>query len=406
MGNVGERIKYWMQLLWIPVYGLSFLMPRDKKLWLFGSTFGKRFADNPRYFYLYLSAHPEEGVRPVWISHNREVVNFLNLHGREAYYLRSLKGMWYCLRGGVYLYDNYSKDISHWLSGGAVKINLWHGTGNKKANRDNLFDRVRHPRNSREWFQTFPRRLSDEKPNHYTLATSEPLAVITKSAFGSRDMEHVIIDGYPRNDAMLDEQFPNLCSDLEKRTLERIRKVKKTGGKIVFYMPTFRESEKELLTVMDWKRFNKFLEEQKMVFVIKLHPKSQIKERLENITYSCIWSLCAENDPYTFLRWVDVLVTDYSSVYSDYMLLDRPAVAFRYDYETYKANTRDSYIPHEEYMPELTAYTMEELEQCLQRVVLEDACKEARKVSRDRMFKYQDAGASRRLVKKIKRLTE
>ncbi|MCI8752961.1 MAG: hypothetical protein HFH66_16780, partial [Lachnospiraceae bacterium] len=40
--------KYWGQLLLLPVYWMSFLVPRDRKLWLFGSTFGRRFADNPK----------------------------------------------------------------------------------------------------------------------------------------------------------------------------------------------------------------------------------------------------------------------------------------------------------------------------------------------------------------------
>ena len=50
-------LKYWGQLLLLPVYWLSFLVPGNKNIWVFGSTFGRRFADNPRYFYLYVSQH-------------------------------------------------------------------------------------------------------------------------------------------------------------------------------------------------------------------------------------------------------------------------------------------------------------------------------------------------------------
>ena len=53
--KVSERIQYWGQLLLLPLYGLSFLVLRDKHLWLFGSTFGRRLADNPRYLYLYVN---------------------------------------------------------------------------------------------------------------------------------------------------------------------------------------------------------------------------------------------------------------------------------------------------------------------------------------------------------------
>ena len=128
--NAKERICYWAQLLLLPVYGLSFLTPRDKKIWLFGSTFGRRFTDNPRYLYMYVNhfskvrfgrksesntieshisddivqdrtgsqadedgirPHVEErlgNIRPIWISHNREVVGDLSNAGYEAGILR------------------------------------------------------------------------------------------------------------------------------------------------------------------------------------------------------------------------------------------------------------------------------------------------------------------------------
>ena len=55
-----NRVKYWGQLLGLPIYWLSFCVPRKKNIWLFGSTFGRRFADNPRYLYLYASQHKDE----------------------------------------------------------------------------------------------------------------------------------------------------------------------------------------------------------------------------------------------------------------------------------------------------------------------------------------------------------
>lgn len=400
-----ERIKYWSQLLLLPVYGFSFLVPRDKKIWLFGSTFGRRFADNPRYFYLYLCGHPEEEICPVWISHNKEIIEFLNTHGKKAYYYRSLRGIWYCLRAKVYLYDNYSKDISFWLSGGAVKFNLWHGTGNKKANHDNIFDKVRHPKNLWERWKTFPRRLSDEKPYHYTLATSEPLAYITSSAFNT-PLSHVVIDGYPRNDAMLNDSFSKLCTEAEKDISKRIDMWKADGFKIDFYMPTFRDSESDFFQIMNLPVFDEFLEKEKIKFVVKLHPKSKLKKEFSRLNYRNIYNVDGNIDPYIFMNKVDVLTSDYSSVYSDFMLLDRPVVAFHYDYEKYHNQTRDEYVPFDEYMPERKAATMDELMAATLEVLQMDTHKTQRKVSRDRMFLYQDAGSAKRLTAKIRHILE
>lgn len=427
-----EKIKYWLQLLLLPIYWLSFSVPRNQNIWLFGSTFGRRFADNPRYFYLYLCAHPEEGIRPIWISRSRDVIEHLNDTEKfryEAYYYKSFKGIWYCFRGGIYIFDNYSKDINFWTSGGAVKFNLWHGTGNKKANHDNMFDKVRHPRNLWERFKTFPRRLSDEKPSHYTLATSESLAKISMSVFNA-PYSHMVIDGYPRNDAMLcaaeyfaksvqddlearkdkgitEETYKNYMQFMtpgEAKICEKIMAWKRDGYIIDFYMPTFRDSEEDFFEIMNLEYFNEFLRKNRIMFIVKLHPKSRLKKEFAGIEYSNIHNTDEENDPYTFMGYVDMLTADYSSVYSDFMLLDRPVVAFHYDYEKYHGNTRDEYIPFDKYMPERKAITMEELITATEEVLREDSHKKQRKISRDRMFQYQDKDATKRLIVKTKAL--
>lgn len=401
MKKLGEKIAYWAQILLLPIYGLSFLMPRNKRIWAFGSTFGRRFTDNPRFLYTYLHDHPEEGIRPIWFSHNREIINFLKQSHFEAYYYHSFKGIWYALRSKVFIFDNYSKDINFWQSGGAIKINLWHGTGNKRTNHDNEFDRFRHPHNLKERFLTFPRRLSDEKPHHYVLATSDTMATIFASAFNTSS-EHVIIDGYPRNDIMLLAKSNILFQTQETRYWNEMNKKHQEGYRIDLYMPTFRASEEDFFKTMDLIQFNEFLIKEKIIFIVKLHPKSMLKEQFATLKYSNIWYIKEDVDPYTFLHFVDVLTTDYSSIYSDFMLLDRPVVAFHYDYERYTHETRDSYFPFDEYMPEPKATTMQELMDRTIQVLVEDKCREMRKLSRDKMWKFQDSNSSQRLTQKIK----
>lgn len=396
-------IKYWSQALLIPIYWLSFLTPRDKKIWLFGSTFGNRFADNPKYLYLYANQHMKKDIRPIWISHNKEVVRFLNENQYEAYYYHSLKGIYYCLRGSVYIFDNYSKDISFWQSGGAVKVNLWHGVGNKKINYDNKFDKVRHPKNNWDKFKTYLRRMSDEKPNHYILATSPVKVKIFMSAFQVDDA-HMIEDGLPRNDTLLSTQIQNLYMENEKNLLNQIHEWKNEKKIINCYMPTFRKSETELFEVMDFNKFNEFLEKNNMIFLIKVHPKSIIRNRFVGLDYSNILCVDADIDPYTFLRYVDILTTDYSSIYTDFMLLNRPVVGFYYDYEHYSQDTRECYFDFNEYMPEVKAYDMNELMEAIQNVVLEDKCLEKRIKSRNIMFSKMDGKACESICNKIEQI--
>ena len=393
-------MKYWGQLLLLPIYWLSFLFPRDKKIWLFGSTFGRRFADNPKYLYLYIAQHKKElGVRPIWITQEQGIVRLLEKNGYEAYHYHSLNGIWYALRGKVYLFDNYSKDINFWLSGGAVKVNLWHGVGNKRINYDNRHDRVRHPKNLWEKFRYFPRRLSDEKPDHYILATSPVMCRIFARAFRV-PKGHVIEAGYPRNDYILGLGIQNIYTPEEKEKLEMVFRWKSDGEKIVLYMPTFRDTETKFLEIMNLRKFNAFLKEKKALFLTKLHPKSKLKREFERFDYSNILDLDADADPYIFLGHVDVLVTDYSSVYSDFMLLDRPAVAFQYDYEEYSSQTRDGYFDFRKYMPEVQVHDMEGLMAGITEALQKDEAKERRAASRKKIFSSMEADGCKKICNK------
>ncbi|MBR0148515.1 MAG: CDP-glycerol glycerophosphotransferase family protein [Lachnospiraceae bacterium] len=387
-------------------------MPRDNNLWLFGSTFGRRFADNPRYLYLYVNSRSRDDgkalVRPVWISHNKEVISFLNSKGLEAYHYHSLKGIWLALRAKVYIYDNYSKDINFWQSGGALKVNLWHGVGNKRINHDNIHDKVRHPENAYEKWCTLPRTLSDEKPTDHVLCTSKEMGKYFEKAFKLKP-GHIINAGYPRCDVLSDVNHPMLkvLTPLEEKLVDELALFKRSDPavRIITYLPTFRASEKDFMKVMDMERFNEYLSQRDYLFVIKPHPKSVIKEVLKDLHFERILTVPDEVDVYTFLGWADMLVTDYSSVYTDYMLLDRPVVAFDYDRAEYEKNSRDYFISQDEYMPELKATDMDELMSCMDVAFEKDECLAARQKSRERMFDEPDFNACKRVYERIRRLS-
>ncbi len=392
-------IKYWGQLFLLPIYWLSFLFPRDKKIWLFGSTFGRRFADNPRYAYLYINQFHKD-VRAIWITHKRDVADMLTREGLEAYYYHSLKGMWYCLRGRVYIYDNYSKDISFWLSGGAKKINLWHGTATKKINKDNKFDYYRNPRNFLERIKTAPRRLSDEKPHHYVLATSKQMAPILAGAFGTT-LEHTLVVGHPRNDILMRNDIKDVCTDTEQSIIHSLKELKAKGKKLIFYVPTFRASEDKFFKIIDLEKLNQFLKDRDYVWCNKLHIKSKLKQRFEAIQLSNIINIDADADPATMLPYCDFMVADYSSIYLDYMFLDRPAVAFPFDYKEYITESRECYFDYEEYMPEKKVYSMEELCSAIDDIFADDSRLEERRARRSFHFDNIDGESSERLYSQI-----
>lgn len=397
MSNLSGNIKYWSQILTLPLYWLSHLMPRDKNIWVFGSTFGKRFADNPRYFYLYMTEQKSDKIKAVWISKNKTVIELLRQHGYNAYYLYTLGGIYYSLRAKVYLYDNYSKDICFLLSGGAKKINMWHGVPLKKINMDNIFDKVRHPENKLQKAKWYLRRLSDEKPSHYVLTTSEYLRPIFSSAFAT---ENVIVEGYPRNDVLIGGIKRNILSVIENDTIKTI-KDKKEDHKIILYMPTFRESEKEFFNIMDMKVFNKYLEENHFLFCVKLHPKSKLREQFANLISNNIIVIDPFADPYSFLAETDLLITDYSSIYFDYLYLNKPIIFFNYDLNEYLSESRELYFNYEDMTPGIKVSDMKGLMAAMKE---EDCYAWEREFIRNKIFEEPLEYTSERLYHHIKQI--
>lgn len=402
MKNLIESIKYWGQLLLLPIYWCSFFIPRDKHIWLFGSTFGRRFADNPRYFYLYLSQNKSLGIRPIWISHSKPLVKELTLAGYEAYWYKSLKGIWYCLRGKVYLFDNYSKDISFFLSGRAKKINLWHGIPLKKIQRDNQYDKVRHPKNKWETLGYFPRTISDEKASHYILSPSSYFAPIFSSAFATK---RVMVCGYPRCDSFTSNGIHPFLLKKERKYLQQIKE--KQAKKIILYMPTFRDSETKFFDAVDGTRLSLFLEQHNYLFCMKLHTKSKLQAKVRQLNSKHIVMIDSDTDPYPFIPYSDVLITDYSSIYFDYLLTSKPILFFCYDLEEYLAQSRKMYFPYEAVTPGKKVRTLQELENALEDwdgLVQESKSKKREQIKKNAFGKNATAFSSELLYQKIKKL--
>jgi len=136
------------------------------------------------------------------------------------------------------------------------------------------------------------------------------------------------ITGMPRNDVLL-------LSD-GKKNLNKL--FPESAGKIiVMYMPTFRQyprgemsgrEEGYLYNYSDfnWDVFDEYCYKQNIFFIIKQHALEKEKtifDRLRNIKIFPNPKL-DESDFYHYLNGADILMTDYSSVYIDFLLLERP----------------------------------------------------------------------------------
>ena len=176
----------------------------------------------------------------------------------------------------------------------------------------------------------------------YCISPSEAMREVI--AYGhDYDINRIIPLGYPRNDAL------NNCKIDVKKVLqcERINKV------IIWY-PTFRQHKSGVKTGSPhsisfvYKEeiaidLNDFLKSKNTMLVIKPHFGQDLayvdKLELENIRFIDD-SFYSDNGivPYEFLASCDALLTDYSSVFFDYSLCDKPIGLIWDDINEYKVN--------------------------------------------------------------------
>ena len=387
-----------------PIYFLSGLIPRREDLWVFGSWGGYRFADNGAAFFEYCVSTLGESIDLVWISRNRTIVSQLKKKGLKAYWILSLGGIISCLRARYFFFDCFSKDINHWLSRGAKMINLGHGdTPFKKSERD--IDNTRS-----RYYQLFHgsrlvrMALATVMPWHlvrseFYICTSPFLASFTQSAFGA-DEEDVIVTGYPRNDTLLQRGVSRLegaLADLAESLAEAANR-----GKVLCYLPTYRDDGSAFID-FDWSAVEDVLRQHGAIFVYKLHPQDYGRHELyESDT---VLRLPTETDLYYILRFADVLITDYSSIFVDYLLLDRPIIHYVPDIEKFVRNSRSFYSRYDEMWAGPKATTFQELVVAVEDVLngreLGSHSAKRRQSLARRLHTYFDAGSSMRVLREV-----
>lgn len=332
------RLFYYSIFLY-PLYIISNIFPRNKRIWIFGSH-NNTFSDNSKYFFLYVSDNFSNIVKAVWISGNKYIVRSINKSGYRCYYKWSLKGLWFSLRGYIYIYSAYSSDINFFTSGGAIRFNLWHGIPLKKIEYD-INKGTLGTRYKKKYFFMFLYPDNFQKP-HFILSTTHLMSMIISNAF-KVGMERCVELGYPRcehfawNKTCILEYLKNKEKDIYKYLNEILFKYKN----IMMYVPTFRESStNDISQVLDLYKLDKILTENNSLLLIKQHPK------LLDINlgqFRNIAKLSNKMDIYMILPFVDMLITDYSSVMFDFMLLNRPVILYQYDKNYYEYYERGFY---------------------------------------------------------------
>ena len=391
-----KSIKYLPKILsplWYIVYCFLYFMPRNKRNWVFGSGVGMNFSDNAKYLFLYCSS--EKAINCYWISKNKALVESLRSDGLKAYYKYSLMGIWLCISSKVYIYDSRTGSINHWTSSGAYKVSLWHGSPLKTIDRDitvkhNAFYIGNHTWGIKrylvrmimpEWFV-----VAD-----LMIATSDKVKGYFNSAFGCKKIE---VTGYPRNDIIFKPCLYAKHLMLEQNIIESIY-----TEKTILYAPTFRDTNRyDRKTPMEWSRLNDLLKNNDTTFLIKLHRHDYSMAMKEQYTH--IRVLDNESDMYPLFSKVDLLITDYSSIFFDFLLTDKPVLFYPYDKDDYLTKDRSMYDEYDTVTPGHKAYDFNSFYEKLELFFKEPSALKESALDYDeikKMYnKYNDSNGSKR----------
>ena len=341
------------------IYCFVYFLPRTKKIWVFGSGIGMNFSDNAKYLFLHCSKIKE--MNSFWITRNKNLVNRLRQEGLNAHYKYSLKGLWLSIRAKVYIYDSRTGSINHWTSSGALKVNLWHGSPLKTIDRDITVKHNAFYIGNHTWgYKRFLVRML--MPQWFVvadlmIATSEKVKNYFDSAFGSKKIS---VTGYPRNDIILNSSLYSKHLTFEANIINTFK-----TKKVILYAPTFRDGDRyERVTPINWDKLNSLLLVNDATFLIKLHRHDYSMVLKKD--YSNIRVLDNESDMYPIFSRVDLLITDYSSIFFDFILTEKPVLFFPYDKEKYITKHRSMYDDYDSVTPGYKVYNYESFHEKLE----------------------------------------
>ena len=382
---------------WGIIVPLSYLFPRKKNLVLFIGKNRGLFFDNVKYLYLYLHSLKRNGIEYYFFTEKKAVYDILKQHNLPVLLHPSLRSIYALICANVVISCStpWRKKYKHHLSIRAKKIQLWHGIPLKKIG-------LLVPAVAKN-FDSLPGRISDaiRGKNHINDLFASTSEYFTKNIFSKAVRARNFVEsGYPRNDIFFKERLDELdLLEADTETFQKINKFRKNGFKSILYAPTWDDPMGNAVKsgFLDLAKLSEFAKKHKLLFVFKFHPSVRcVKEfgLFENIIY-----YDSEKDIQPLLKITDILVTDYSSVYMDYLLLDRPIIFFPYNYDKYMESQEGLLFDYKSMAPGPICYSQGRLQETIKNSVLGriDEFANKRAEIRKLAFKYEDGKSSERI---------
>lgn len=363
------------------IYILDWIIPKRKNGIVFYSF--PDFSDNCFAMYRYLKTNGlDKKYHITWVVSNVE--RYRTLYP-DVIFVRhhSIRSLWEMCRSH-YIIRTHSFWANCYIPGRQVMCVAWHYMLIKGYTKSDLGA----PHNGF---------------NHFCITS--PLFAEMYSKLFNTDLDRFDVVGFPRNDDLLD-YCPSLLEEMGLSGFD----------KIILWMPTYRkrrdgfsegkttDSGIPTLNISDISQLNIYLKAKNWCIVIKPHPAALdeiVDIKSENIRILTNDDIPNQYTLYQFIGQTDAMISDYSSVWGDYLLLNRP-IGFAFDdLEEYLKTRIIPLNPLESYMPGARIRNFIELVGFLDSLEKEDVFVGERKRVADLFLTYKDSNSTERFLKNI-----
>ncbi|MGX7025480.1 CDP-glycerol glycerophosphotransferase family protein [Vagococcus hydrophili] len=366
----------------------------EKKTVLYESRDGKSLTDSPFAIFEYLlSVDPEQEYTHIWsVTESSEMEKVRELYKSKKnviFVIRNSDEYLKWLTKAEFLINNSTFQPFVTIKDEQTYINTWHGTPLKTMG----FDIPGNPANAKNVVRNFFMADYLISPNPHTTEMFVKNYRLNENYTGQ-----IIESGYPR----IDQTFHENKDDLLKMLFD-FNVSLDLGKKIILYTPTFKGAD---LSVSDGE-IAQIHQEMSLVrerfgeeynVLVKVHPF--IYDQAKKYVPLREFLIPDIIDTNKLLGIVDCLITDYSSIFFDYLVTDKPILFYCWDDDLY-SNKRGKYFEYDE-LPGPVAFNIDELITKLEHLDEQQEIYKANyKLCKEKFVPYDDGQVTARVVEII-----
>ena len=309
----------------------------DNKTIMFIAYHGKGYLCNPKAVHKELLKDEKfKDYNFIWAISGR---NLPEVAGAKVVRYNGVKYFYYLAKSKYWIFNcKMPKYIIK--KEGQVYIQTWHGTPLKRLAHDIQLS------NDATFYRSKVTR--DEMVKSYDIDAAKYNYLLSPNRFSTErfescfrvNRERIVETGYPRNDFLANLTEIQIDEIKDKLGIDKNKKV-------LLYAPTWRDNQfnakgYSIKVKADFDKWKEALGEE-WIILVKPHylivNAMEIKEEKGRLML-----LDDKYDINELYAISDIMITDYSSVFFDYSILNRPILFYMYDLNEYKDELRGFYL--------------------------------------------------------------